>query len=113
MAVRRLPSCRMFQGNCDDKKVPSARSQVNRKTHPLHRFVLAAPLKDVAFDTQTGQLCRTWDWSISGEVKADTEGHVPERKIGELTPTCLSLYESYPTEGEAYGPPDSQADLQN
>jgi hypothetical protein len=52
----------------------------------------------VAFDTQTGQLCRTWDWSTTGaKATPDKNGIVPQQATGELTPTCISLYKQYPT----------------
>src|SRR6266478_3456032 len=49
--------------------------------------------------TQTGQLCRTWDWKLIGKpAKPDEQsGTVPQRSVGELTPTCLSLYQQYPS----------------
>jgi hypothetical protein len=68
--------------------------------HPdmAHRFVLVEHHTDVAFDTLTGQLCRTWDWSLTGATnKPDpVTGNFPQRAPGELTPTCLSLYEQNP-----------------
>ncbi len=90
-----------LQNDCDgDKKPPTnpAPRQQRVITHPTHRFVLAQPLKDAAFDTQTGQLCRTWDWHLLAERKA---GDTSERSVGEMSPTCLSLYGQYPTEGDS------------
>ena len=95
-----------IQDDCDPRKKPEPQLAEKKQmtSHPTHRFVLAQPLKDVAFDTQTGQLCRTWEWTIVGpKGKTDTEGNSPERKIGEFAPTCLSLYEGYPTQGDAMG----------
>ena len=53
---------------------------------------------DVAFDTQTGQTCRTWDWvpAKTGKSDPNAEG-VPEDKYGQLTPTCVELYRQYPS----------------
>jgi hypothetical protein len=64
---------------------------------PTHRFVLAEHHSDIAFDTVTGQLCRTWDWSLVGpQAKIDpSTGVAPQRAEGELAPTCLSLYQEY------------------
>jgi hypothetical protein len=73
----------------------------------VHRFVLTRTNGDVAFDTQTGQICRTWDWAPVGKTsKPDPEsGNMPQRSFGEFTPTCVSLYKQYPsgvsTESEA------------
>jgi hypothetical protein len=66
---------------------------------PVHRFVLTRTDYDVAFDTQTGQICRTWAWQPLGKpAKPDPEsGNAPQRKFGEYAPTCLSLYQTYPS----------------
>lgn len=79
---------------------------------PVHRFVLTRYEPGVAFDTQTGQLCRTWDWKLMGKpAKPDEQSvGVPQRSLGELTPTCVSLYREHPsgvnTQSEAL--PDEQ-----
>jgi hypothetical protein len=96
----------LFQNECpSEKKSPSQPHPVPRLqtgSHPTHRFVLAQPLKDVAFDTQTGQLCRTWDWQAGGyETSPDKNGLVPERKVGQFAPTCLSIYQQSPTQGQS------------
>jgi hypothetical protein len=61
---------------------------------PTRRFELVTHDADVAFDTQTGQLCKTWDWQPMGKVsKPDPiTGGSPQRKLGEFAPTCLSLF---------------------
>jgi hypothetical protein len=54
----------------------------------------------VAFDTQTGQLCRTWDWNPVGKLPVpDAAGNVPQRSLGEFTPTCLSVYQRFSSSG--------------
>ena len=65
----------------------------------IHRFTLTRGTSDVAIDSQTGQICRTWDWQVLGKAsKPDPlTGNVPERKWGELAPTCLSLYQQFPS----------------
>jgi hypothetical protein len=65
----------------------------------VHRFVLTRESGDVAFDTQTGQICRTWEWAPVGKApKPDPEsGNRAQRSFGEFTPTCLSLYQRYPS----------------
>lgn len=64
---------------------------------PVHRFVLTKFDGGVAFDTQTGQICRTWDWQPGGKPeKANPEtGWRPQRTFGEFAPTCLSVYQQY------------------
>ena len=72
----------------------AGRSAIER---PIRRFEITRNL-DVAFDTQTGQLCRTWEWEPSSpKPKSSDDGTFPQRAVGEFTPTCLSLYEKYPT----------------
>jgi hypothetical protein len=65
---------------------------------PVHRFVITRN-PDIAFDTQTGQICRTWEWvPVTKPAKANEEtGMVPQRMPGELSPTCISLYTKYPS----------------
>src|SRR5260370_13115547 len=76
-----------------------AKPTIQAKTPPVHRFVLTRTDEGVAFDTQTGQICRTWNWKLVAKPsKPDPEtGNVPQRSFGELTPTCLYLYEQYPS----------------
>jgi hypothetical protein len=78
---------------------------------PVHRFVLTRNDFDVAFDTQTGQLCRTWDWSPLGKPsKPDPDtGGSPQRKFGEFAPTCLATYVQYPSGTD----PQSESMLDN
>ena len=85
----------IFQNSCDSSQKKTPAPVKPMKATPLHRFVLAQPLKDVAFDTQTGQLCRTWEWSIEPS-KANP---ATEIKVGQFAPTCLSVYTTYPTIG--------------
>lgn len=47
----------------------------------------------VAFDTQTGQLCRTWDWEPMTAPKYNKEGSAPQDVLAEFSPTCLSIYQ--------------------
>ncbi len=75
---------------------PTVTQKVNRV--PVHRFVLMRTDGNVAFDTQTGQICRSWEWAPLGKpAKPDAEGNTPQRQFGELAPTCLSLYQQYPS----------------
>jgi hypothetical protein len=70
-----------------------------RPTNMAHRFVLTKLDGGVAFDTQTGQICKTWGWEPTGKPAAvdPSSGMVPQRSFGEFAPTCLSLYQQYPS----------------
>src|SRR5260370_20319756 len=73
---------------------------LGRSVHPplpAHRFVLTRYEGGVAFDTQTGQICRTWDWQPAGKTaKQDPQtGLTPQHYFGELAPTCISVYQQY------------------
>lgn len=50
---------------------------------------------DIALDTQTGQLCRTWDWSPSRDQPKSNPAL--EIKPGQYAPLCITLYNSYPS----------------
>ncbi len=92
-----LLSLVLIQQACPSDQPNKAPQHTPQRQSPTHRFVITRDI-DLAFDTQTGQLCRTWDWSpVAPPAKANTEGATPQRVPGELTPTCLSLYEKYPT----------------
>jgi hypothetical protein len=94
---------------CDDlakefgyQKSEPMKSQQPLPSSPTHRFIVYSHTVDIAFDTQTGQLCRTWDWSpVAPEAKPSATGGLPERKAGEFAPTCLSLFKQFPTTGNA------------
>ena len=94
-----LLSLAVLQGSCPAN--PPAKPQTQKQSQvpqtPIHRFIPTHDL-GLAFDTQTGQLCKTWDWQpLAPEVKPDKEGKIPQRTYGEFTPTCLSVYKEYPT----------------
>lgn len=91
----------LLQNDCQSAQKSSAPKAGHTASHPTHRFTLADPVKDVAFDTQTGQLCRTWDWT---PAKPDERDAGREVKLGQFTPTCVSLYEKYPTQGDSQDP---------
>jgi hypothetical protein len=75
-----------------------------------HRFVLGRFEGGVAFDTQTGQICKTWEWEPIGKQAAPdpVTGSYPQRAFGEFAPTCLSLYEKYPTGRSDSSKPDDE-----
>lgn len=87
----------LLQQNCDN----SSQKQVGPAPSPpaINRFTLVPNSAGVAFDTQTGQICRTWDWKPLGkEPNADpVSGNIPQRQFGEFSPTCLSIYQQYPS----------------
>ena|SRR5947209_16510084 len=95
LLVLAFSGCDEFK-QADNTKKPPATKVVRESRIPVHRFVQTRNY-DVAFDTQTGQVCRTWDWTPSGKGKTDANGVQLPRVYGEFTPTCLSLYESYPS----------------
>lgn len=75
---------------------PRARAQ-NVVHYPTHRFVQESFNPGVAFDTQTGQICRTWAWSPMGKAPKEdpATGGSPERMLGEYSPTCIDVYNTY------------------
>jgi len=108
IAIVGLTVTLLFVAGCDDlaKEFGYYKSQPVKPqalaSTPTHRFMANSHNVDLAFDTQTGQLCRTWDWSpIAPEAKPNAQGAVPQRMVGELTPTCLWLFKQYPTTGNA------------
>ena len=105
------------QSGCDSsgtKPAPKPAAKAVAAKAPLHRFILARfPADDgVAFDTQTGQICRTWEWAPASKAATPTtEGITPQRSVGEFTPTCLSIYEKYPSgSGDSVVAEDQQPD---
>ena len=63
---------------------------------PVHRFTITRD-SNVAFDTQTGQICRTWEWEPKGKQQFSDDGSAIPRSFGEFAPTCLSVYQNYPS----------------
>lgn len=85
IAVVIAASVFIFQqaNGCDEQKAPKEVSQ--REEPPIRRFepVTSHGTSDVALDTKTGQLCRTWDW----EYRNKSDVH----DLNDL-PTCYSIY---------------------
>jgi hypothetical protein len=52
--------------------------------HPIHRFVLTQFGGNVALDTQTGQICKTWGWEAMGKEPA------PDPVSGNVTTRLLN-----------------------
>lgn len=90
---------------CDQLTTSANSSQPKKKVSvkrpvPVHRFVQSTYNSDVAFDTQTGQICKTWAWTPIGQVaKPDpVTGNMPQRALGEFAPTCSSIYLNSPSQ---------------
>jgi hypothetical protein len=111
-AILSLTACddiaRQF-GYVPAKSAVSTQKRPSAPPTPIHRFAVLQHDYGVAFDSQTGQVCRTWDWSVLGKsAKPDAEGALPQRQFGEFAPTCVSLYRDYPSVGSRTA--DSEAD---
>ncbi len=62
---------------------------------PFHRFKQLPDREDVAFDDQTGRLCKTWSWKSIDRKSPD--------KFEEL-PECAEVYTVYPTGMSKFSP---------
>jgi hypothetical protein len=63
---------------------------------PIHRFTNVPGrynATDVALDTASGQLCRTWTWEYRTEKNPNAGGL-------DTLPTCLSVFQNYPTDAD-------------
>jgi hypothetical protein len=93
---------------CDNvtpqKKAAATSERIQPSRLGLHRFVLTRIGTDVAFDTQTSQICRTWDWLPAAGVQKSNP--YAEVKPGQFAPTCLSLYQKFPS-GVESGTPET------
>jgi len=100
-AIFCLLLCLILSG-CDNltsttpKKNPFG--HVVKRPVPVHRFVQNTYNPDIAFDTQTGQICKTWDWQSANPAKANADGTQRQRVSGEFSPTCASIYLSSPSQ---------------
>jgi len=86
---------------CEELQQPkTAKTKIVTENRvPVRRFILTKYDADVAFDTQTGQLCKTWEWEPIAKLTPQQEasGVHPSRALGEFSPTCISLYKQYPS----------------
>jgi hypothetical protein len=103
-----VSSC-FFSSGCDEllsNQKPKVQV-VKENRVPVRRFILTKYSADVAFDSQTGQLCKTWEWEPTAKLTPAQEasGTHPQRALGEISPLCLNVYTKYPsgigTSGEA------------
>jgi hypothetical protein len=79
------------------KEAP-AKHPVSVSTPSAHRFQQSKSDMDLAFDQQTGQLCKTWDWyPATGAAKPLSSGMTPQRQHGEFAPLCVSVYRNFPS----------------
>lgn len=84
----------LFLSGCDQLNPPPKPVKKANTTHRTsHRFVQLTLRPDLAFDTQTGQLCKTWEWSPTGSI--DPKHPEAQRTYGEFAPTCLSVYTGF------------------
>lgn len=96
LAIPLLAVTLLQNQSCNQQK-PAATTKRER-IGVAHRFMLTKFDGGVAFDTQTGQICRTWNWHLMGKpAQADATGTMPQRSLGEYAPTCISLYQDYPS----------------
>ena len=94
----------MFQQSCPDGQ--SQRKETPETKAPaVGRFVPSPSGVDLAFDNQTGQICRTWDWeNIGGQAKPSRSHTTPSghRLLPEEHTTYAGdRYEVLPTVGQA------------
>lgn len=76
---------------CDElaNQSQSAPRRFESRSHPIGRFEKLQNFRvDVALDTQTGQLCKTWSWLSTNRNNPDPY---------EELPTCEVLYKNFPT----------------
>src|SRR5579883_1331008 len=79
--------------NNSQKASPAPPAQVQIQQSQVGRFVLGHASMNVGFDTKTGQICRTWDWSTPGATCANNDcTQIKNGNFGEMAPTCLELY---------------------
>ena len=77
--------CDEFQ-QAQQKPKPVKSQTVIENRVPVRRFILTKYNADVAFDTQTGQLCKTWEWEPTAKLTPQQEasGVHPARAMGEI-----------------------------
>lgn len=91
-----LTGCDQLSAN--PQPVPK-KTRAAKRSVPVHRFVQESFDPAVAFDTQTGQICRTWAWQPAAPVaKYEPDGTHAQRSLGEFAPTCASIYLSSPSQ---------------
>jgi hypothetical protein len=81
----------LAQNDCDSSKQnspPVQQSAEKKPPHPINRFEKLQNFRvDVALDTKTGQLCKTWQWISTNRQNPDSY---------EDLPLCIALYNQYP-----------------
>lgn len=83
-----MTGCEQLAKESQPSSRPSPQTSASR-SHPIGRFEKIQNFRvDVALDTQTGQLCKTWVW-----VSKDRRSPDPYEDL----PTCDSLYKAFPT----------------
>jgi hypothetical protein len=92
-----LTGCQDFPIVTRPEKVQAQTPAVKVSRVPVHRFVMTKYNADVAFDTQTGQLCRTWAWQSIAKKTPEQELKGIPSAMGEYSPTCIDLYKQFPS----------------
>lgn len=97
MAAMKLAACLLALAifldqptGCDQHPKPEAPTA--KHYPPVHRFINVPGsfnATDVALDTVTGQLCRTWVWQYRSDKDPNAGGL-------DTLPTCLSIFQSFP-----------------
>lgn len=80
----------LAQSDCDNTKqsAPPVQSVERKPSHPINRFEKIQNFRvDVALDTKTGQLCKTWEWQSTNRQNPDSY---------ENLPLCVDLYNRFP-----------------
>lgn len=87
-------------------------SKSSTQRSPIRRFeITQRGAADVAFDTQTGQICRTWAWVPTEKERPPnpSTGLSPQIVWGQDAPTCVVLYRDFPSmSGDVESVPDEQ-----
>ncbi len=98
------------QTGCKSEQPKQASAQAPVIVQPYQRFLPIAQGQGFlsfpywAFDTQTGQLCKTWDWQSNSAAsqKAQETGNASSLKgldaAAAATTTCKQLWAELPTE---------------
>lgn len=96
-----IMTCLCFlSAGCDEllQQKPTKTKIVKENRVPVRRFILTRGM-DIAFDTQTGQLCKTWQWEPTAKLtpQQESSGVHTQRVPGEFAPACVTLYKDFPS----------------
>jgi hypothetical protein len=98
----------MVETGCPSGQQKQAPTTAPVIVRPYRRFVPIAHGQGFlsfpywAFDTKTGQLCKTWSWTNPTVEKADASGDTSKLAgldaAAAYTPTCKELWTAFPDE---------------